>query len=925
MKRIVLRKVTSVALSVVLACGLLPATALADSAQDADSGYGSSPAVGQAATVASDDVAAAKGEDSSSDSNAAETDGTVTGRDELLEPSAEAPANSDNAATAASPASEAPAENGASTFALTSTLSDGAQADNGYCGTTDNGGDGKNISWTYDGAGTLTLSGTGSTGYYGETDSWWGFSQPVPGWYSYRSSITNIEVGEGIETLDSAVFAGTSITSITLPSSVKEIGQLVFARCSKLRTVNLNEGLESIGAQVFKNTWALPSLYIPSTVSSIDSTMFRGIDLAYVTFSPSNPYFTKIDNVLYNGDVTRLIRVSDQFTGTLTLPSTVTAIDDCACEAMTGITQVVLPDGLKSIGAGAFNLSGLTSVDIPDSVTEIGRSAFQACKSMTHAKLGSGYKGSSEVEYNNMFAYNPNLTSVELSEGLEIIENGMFTNCESLTAITIPQSVKSIETTAFYGSGLTSVTLPDGLTNIGDSAFYGTKISSVSIPESAESIGTNAFPENVTINGPFTKMPDGSYKNNATLVTIEYDVTYYEQDSRSMLAMINDFRTGSDAWYKNTSGGRVDVPGLSTLAYDKNLEKIAQMRAAEIAVNFAHERPDGSDCFTATYNGISSSGENIAAGYGSAWDAFVGWREDNENYYGQGHRRNMLNSNFTSVGIGHVTFNGIDFWVQEFGTDAQTTSVSGSGSTYTEPYRISAERSQFTRFPESFTFPDNLGLETAGASTEFPYVNADKVSFQDTWQRAFSARIYPYLKNTDPSQVQISGNTITALVDGPTSRVIACIGGNTYPVAVSSYALSYTVGDEEYANGKVLVRYLSAVKDGTVPTLFGQPLVMTDWCYETLVDASDAKQITESSFSSTAASQNDPVMPRRGDVSGNGRVNVVDAQLAYDIACNRFTDYSSISMGGWLAANFNNDFVLDASDAFAIQRSCLRS
>ena len=834
------------------------------------------------------------------------------------------PANSDNAATAASPVSEAPVENGASTFALTSTLSDGTQADSGYCGTTDNGGDGTNISWTYDGAGTLKLSGSGSTGFYGETDSWWGFSQPVPGWYSYRSSITNIEVGQGIETLDSAVFAGTSITSITLPSSVKHIGQLVFARCSKLRTVNLNEGLESIGNQAFKNTWVLPSLYIPSTVSKIDATVFRDIDLAYVTFSPSNPYFTKLNNVLYNGDLTRLIRVSDQFTGTLTLPSTVTAIDDCACEGMTGVTQVVLPNGLKSIGAGAFNLSGLTSVDIPDSVTEIGRSAFQACKSMTHAKLGSGYKGSTDALCNNMFAYNPNLTSVELSEGLEIIENGMFTNCASLTAITIPQSVKNIVDTAFYGSGLTSVTLPDGLTKIGDRAFYGTKISSVSIPESVETIGKNAFPNDVTVNGYYTKMPDGSYKKSADLVTIEYDVTYYEQDSRSMLSMINDFRTGSDAWYKDRSGGRVDVPGLSTLAYDKNLEKIAQMRAAEIAVNFAHTRPDGSDCFSATYNGISSSGENIAAGYGSTWDAFVGWREDNENYYGQGHRRNMLERSFTSVGIGHVTFNGVDFWVQEFGTDAQTTSVSGSGSTYTEPYRISAERSQFTRLPESFEFPDNLGLESAGASTEFPYVNADKVSFQDTWPRAFSARIYPYLKNTDPSQVQISGNTITALVDGPTSRVIAYVGGEAYPMAASSYVLSYTVGDDEYANGKVLVRYLSAVKDGTVPTLFGQPLVMTDWCYETLVNASDAKQITESSFSSTAAIQNDPIMPRRGDVSGNGRVNVVDAQLAYDIACNRFTDYSSIPMGGWLAANFNNDFALDASDAFAIQRSCLR-
>ena len=92
MRRIVLRKAACIALSAVLACGLLPVSALADSAQDTDSGHTSSPAIGQAATTNLDDTATTEGEGSTSDSNAsdsnaAETDGTATGPDKLLDPS----------------------------------------------------------------------------------------------------------------------------------------------------------------------------------------------------------------------------------------------------------------------------------------------------------------------------------------------------------------------------------------------------------------------------------------------------------------------------------------------------------------------------------------------------------------------------------------------------------------------------------------------------------------------------------------------------------------------------------------------------------------------------------------------------------------------------------------------------------------------
>lgn len=146
-------------------------------------------------------------------------------------------------------------------------------------------------------------------------------------------------------------------------------------------------------------------------------------------------------------------------------------------------------------------------------------------------------------------------------------------------------------------------------------------------------------------------------------------VTYGQTEARSMLDLINDFRTSDEAWIWDTNDQDViKYDNLSNLTYDPILEKVAMQRAAEIAISFGHVRPNGEICFTAYPKayGYTTYGENIAYGYSSAEEVFKAWREDNEKYDGQGHRRNMLSDEFTSIGIAHVEYNGIDYWVQEF-------------------------------------------------------------------------------------------------------------------------------------------------------------------------------------------------------------------------------------------------------------------
>jgi uncharacterized protein YkwD len=174
-------------------------------------------------------------------------------------------------------------------------------------------------------------------------------------------------------------------------------------------------------------------------------------------------------------------------------------------------------------------------------------------------------------------------------------------------------------------------------------------------------------------------------------LTMTLTGTFRQTEARSMLAMINSFRTGSDAWYWNSNNRTKTVYNteggtyLSELTYDYDLEQIAMQRAMELSTFYSHTRPNGQSCFTVTYNGTRSWAENIAKGQDSVSSAFLAWQETDYSYSGQGHRRAMLNEAYTAVGIACFSYNGRLYWVQEFGyrssssaeTDAADNVVTG--------------------------------------------------------------------------------------------------------------------------------------------------------------------------------------------------------------------------------------------------------
>lgn len=157
-------------------------------------------------------------------------------------------------------------------------------------------------------------------------------------------------------------------------------------------------------------------------------------------------------------------------------------------------------------------------------------------------------------------------------------------------------------------------------------------------------------------------------------IEVDCEVTYDQDSARNMLGMINDFRTGDDAWCWNEDNtNKIVAEDLEELTYDYELEKVAMQRAAELIACFEHRRPDGFSprlAFGREYNN-AVVGENILFGSEGSnaqkeEKAFTLWKEENENYDGQGHRRNMLTKYYKAVGIAHVVYKGYHYWVQEF-------------------------------------------------------------------------------------------------------------------------------------------------------------------------------------------------------------------------------------------------------------------
>lgn len=396
---------------------------------------------------------------------------------------------------------------------------------------------GDSVTWHYDGAGTLTISGTGPMSPGSNSMPWDPYSQYITtavveegvttvcdhAFDLYWDNITSISLPSAITSIGEWAFYDLrGLTELQIPQAVTTIGEYAFCNCTTLSTLVLPQGLTTIGSYAFQGCRGLSEIVLPDSVTTVGDNLFEGC--AYLTSAVVGSGITSMGKGMFM-DCTRLKDLTIRCTMTeipdrmfnscsslsqFTVPDTVTRIGFAAFGGCTSLKDWYLPESVTTIDDSAFNRSGFSHVVIPDSVTSIGEQSFAFMPYLLSVDTGDGltsiplsaFENNSRLQqvhigknvralvkdaaWGNTFAESTTIQLFEvdpLNQNFAAGPNGELMNKAGTTIYNYPA-----------GRAASGYTIPAGVAYIDDAAFYkASSLTSITLPESISRIGLNAF------------------------------------------------------------------------------------------------------------------------------------------------------------------------------------------------------------------------------------------------------------------------------------------------------------------------------------------------------------------------------------------------------------------------------------------------
>lgn len=407
------------------------------------------------------------------------------------------------------------------------------------------------------------------------------------------SALTSVSFKGNVGTrISSSAFSGcAALASINIPTAVNSIGTSSFDGCAALASLTMPETLASIGEYAFRNS-GLTSLTLYRNLTIIGKNAFDGCtELTSINF-PAN--VTEIKEYTFNN----CAKLKD-----IVLPNGLIYIKDYAFNGCSSLGKVTIPGGVQNISPGAFKNSGLTEVILKEGVMSLSNNSFDGCLLLkkvtfpTTMKTIGGFSntGIKEIAFAanaapeaiSSFAFLncDSLSTITLPNSIKEIGRGAFYDCDTLQSITLPTSIKAIAGQTFHHcNSLKSIKIPEGVTSIGYDAFaYCSKLTSISLPTTLTTLGDNCFrfsgltsialPEGITAlpYGSFAstglksiKLPKSLTEILSPANTNSFNIGYiYDTEYRNFQKSANFNYDQSGAFYSCTKLESIDFNGAA--------------------------------------------------------------------------------------------------------------------------------------------------------------------------------------------------------------------------------------------------------------------------------------------------------------------------------------------------------------------------